>query len=137
MLQRVRYLFVVLVTLFVMFRTTWSGGILFGINMLFHDFHLSCELLFMKLSLLKISSCDMVLFRLSDTNFIGVIGKMLITYSLIAQSLIACGLIYALDVSFPFAIVLGVSTISWLSNLSGDRSLKYVLTRLMRISPTP
>jgi hypothetical protein len=79
----------------------------------------------------------MVLFRLSDTNFIGVIGKMLITYSLIAQSLITCGLIYAPDVSFPFAIVLGVSTISWLSNLSGDRSLKYVLTRLMRISPTP
>jgi hypothetical protein len=35
--------------LFVLFMTKLSGGNLFGINMLFHDFHLSCGLLFMML----------------------------------------------------------------------------------------
>jgi hypothetical protein len=54
-LQRVCSLFVALGTLFVLFGTKLSSGNLFGINMLFNDFHLSCELLFIMLSLLGIS----------------------------------------------------------------------------------
>jgi hypothetical protein len=69
---------------------------LVGINMLFRDFNLSCGLLFMKLSLLKISSGALVLFRLFDAIYMKVIRKMLITYSLISShSPIAFGLIYA------------------------------------------
>jgi hypothetical protein len=48
----------------------------------------------------------MVSFKLSNAIYTKVIGKMLITYSLIAHSLIAFGLIYALDVSFHFALFL-------------------------------
>jgi len=74
--------------------------------MLFRDFHLSCGLLFMKLSLLRISSGAIVLFKLSNAIYVEVIGKMLITYYLIVHSPIIFGLIYARDVSFPFAVVL-------------------------------
>jgi cytochrome b561 len=44
-----------IVVLGTLFGTKWSGGNLFGINMLFHDFHLCCGLLLMMLSLLRIS----------------------------------------------------------------------------------
>ena len=92
-------LFVVLETLFVLFGTKLSDGNLFGINMLFRNIHLSCGLLFMNLSLLKIISNAMVLFKLS-------MPFMLITYSLSAHSLIAFGLIYSPEVSFPFLVAL-------------------------------
>jgi hypothetical protein len=49
----------------------------------------------------------MVLFKLSNAIYVVVIGKMLITYSLIAHSLIVFGLIYAPVVSFHFVAVLG------------------------------
>jgi hypothetical protein len=65
MLQEVFSLIVVLETLFACLGQS-CGGNLFGINMLFRDFHLSYQLLFMKLSVLRISSGAMVLFRLSD-----------------------------------------------------------------------
>jgi len=57
-------------TLFVLFKTKWIGGNLFGINMLFHDFHLSYRLLFMKLSLLGTNSGAIVLFRLFDVIYV-------------------------------------------------------------------
>ena len=109
MLQGVSSQFVVLGTLFILFRTKLSGGNLFGINMLSRDFHLSCGLLFMKLSLLKISFDPMVLFRLSFTFHVEVIKKMLITHFLIAHSLIAFGMIHAPNVSSPFIIALGLT----------------------------
>jgi hypothetical protein len=60
----------------------------------------------MKLSLLRISSGAIVLFKLSNAIYVEVIGKMLITYYLIVHSPITFGLIYAPNVSFPFAVVL-------------------------------
>jgi len=48
-LQRICSLFLALGTLFVLFETKLSDGNLFGINRLFHDFHLSCGLLLKKL----------------------------------------------------------------------------------------
>jgi hypothetical protein len=51
----------------------------------------------------------MVSFKLSNAIYVGEIEKMLITYSLIAHSLIAFVLIYAPHVSFHFAIVLGLT----------------------------
>jgi hypothetical protein len=51
----------------------------------------------------------MVSFKLSNSIYVEEIGKMLITYSLIAHSLIAFGLIYAPDVSFHFTVVLGLT----------------------------
>jgi hypothetical protein len=50
-----------------------------------------------------------MLFRLSNAIYVEVIGKMLINYSLIAHSLIVFGSIYAPDISFHFAIVLGLT----------------------------
>jgi hypothetical protein len=41
--------------------------------------------------------------------YIEVIGKMLITYFLTAHSLIAFGMIYALDASFLFGVALGLA----------------------------
>jgi hypothetical protein len=107
MLQRICSLFVALGTLFVLFGTKWNSGILFSINMLFRNFHLSYGLLFTKLSPLRISSGAIVLFRLSDAIYVEVIGKMLITYSLIVHSPIIFGLIYAPDVSFFSPLFLG------------------------------
>jgi len=43
---------------------------------------------------------------LSNAIYVEVIGKMLITYSLILHSPITFGLIYAPDISFPFVVVL-------------------------------
>jgi hypothetical protein len=51
----------------------------------------------------------MVSFKLSNAIYMEMIGKMLITNSLIAHSLIAFGLIYALDVSFHVIAVLGLT----------------------------
>jgi hypothetical protein len=51
----------------------------------------------------------MVSFKLSNVIYVEVIRKMLITYSLIAYYLITCGLLYAPDVSFHFAAVLGLT----------------------------
>jgi hypothetical protein len=99
----------VLGTLFVLFGTKWSGGNLFGINMLSHDFHLSYGLLFVKLSLLRISLGPIVLFRLSNAFNVEVIGKMLIIYILIAHSLIIFGMIYAPNVSSSFIVALGLA----------------------------
>jgi hypothetical protein len=62
--------------------------------MLSCDFHLYRGLLLVKLSLLKISY-PMMLFRLSDAFYMEVIGKMLITYFLIAHSPIVFGMTYA------------------------------------------
>jgi hypothetical protein len=73
------------------------------------DFLLFYGLLFMKLSLLKMSLGPMVLFRLFDAFYVGVIGKMLITYFLTAHSLITFGMIYALDASFLFGVALGLA----------------------------
>ena len=81
-----------------------------GINMLSRDFHLSFRLLFMKLSLLKISYDPMVLFRLSDALYVEVIGKMLITHFLTTHSLIAFGVIHAPNVSSLFIVALGLTT---------------------------
>jgi hypothetical protein len=95
---------------FILFRTKWIGGNLFGINMLFHDF---CFFLWIAiyetLSTQDKLSGAMVLFRLSDAIYVEVIGKMLITYSLSAHSPIAFGLIYTLDVSFPFVVALALA----------------------------
>ena len=51
----------------------------------------------------------MVLFRLSNAIYEEVIGKMLITYSLVSHSLTVFGLIYAPDVLFHFATVFGLT----------------------------
>jgi hypothetical protein len=78
--------------------------------MLFHDF---CFFLWIAiyetLSTQDKLSGAMVLFRLSDAIYVEVIGKMLITYSLSAHSPIAFGLIYTLDVSFPFVVALALA----------------------------
>jgi hypothetical protein len=62
----------------------------------------------MKLSLLKMSLGPMVLFRLFDAFYVGVIGKMLITYFLFAHSLITFGMIYSPYVSSPSIVALGL-----------------------------
>jgi hypothetical protein len=51
----------------------------------------------------------MVSFKLSNAIYMEETRKMLITYSLIAHSLIAFSLIYAPDVSFHFAVILGLT----------------------------
>jgi hypothetical protein len=70
--------------LFVRHRTKWSSGSLYGINILSHDSLSFYGLLFMRPFLLKISSCTAAPFRLISAFYIGVVGKMLVTYFLIA-----------------------------------------------------
>jgi hypothetical protein len=59
------------------FKTKWSGGSLYGIDMLSHDSLSSYGLLFVRLFQLRISSSLLVLFRLRGASYVGVVVKML------------------------------------------------------------
>ena len=100
MILKVFSLFIVFEILFVHYRTKWSCESLYDINMLSCDSLSSYGLLFMRNFRLGISSCPTVSFRLTGAFYVGVVGKMLITYFLIACSFIAFGMIVVLNALF-------------------------------------
>jgi hypothetical protein len=94
--------------LFAPFITKWSGGSLYGINMLYYDSLSSYGLLFVRPFRFRISSCPMVLFRLIDVFYVRVVVKMLITSFFIVLSLNASSMIFALNAIFLSDIDLGL-----------------------------
>ena len=75
--------------------------------MLSYDSLSSYGMLFVRPFRLGINLCPTVPFKLSDAFYMGVVGKMLIIYFLIACSLIAFGMIYVLNASFLLSVDLG------------------------------
>lgn len=67
----------------------------------------SYDMLFVRPFRLGINLCPIVPFKLIGAFYVGVGGKMLITYFLIACSLIAFGMISVLNVSFLLSVDLG------------------------------
>jgi len=51
--------------------------------------------------------CHIVPFKSTDVFYMELVGKMLITYFLIAHSLIVFGMIFVLNTSFLLGVVLG------------------------------
>jgi hypothetical protein len=101
MLLEVFSLFIVFGILFIYYKKKWSDGSLYDINIL------SYGLLFVRPFWLKINLCPMVSFRLTTAFYIGVVGKMLITYFLIARSVILFSMIFVLNVLFLLGSILG------------------------------